>query len=65
MTKLVSAHNAAETLGITRRSLLGRVARGKITPALKMPGRTGAYLFDAEQVERLAAEERKASAVSR
>ena len=66
MANLVSTHNAAEQLGISRRTLLDRVAQGKITPAHRMPGRTGALLFDAEQIDRLAAlEARKPEAVAR
>jgi len=30
------------------------VAAGRLTPAVKIPGRTGAYLFDAAEVEKLA-----------
>lgn len=62
MSNLVSTHNAAESLGISRRTLLDRVAQGKITPVLRMPGKTGAYLFDAEQIDRLATEATEAVA---
>lgn len=54
MTDFVSATEAAQMLGISRRALLDRVKAGTVAPALKLPGRTGAYLFDAEQIDALA-----------
>lgn len=46
-------------LGITRAGLIRLVQRGGITPAIKMPGKTGAYLFEREDVEALIAERAK------
>ena len=42
----VSAVEAAEILGIARRSLISRVEAGTVQAAHKLPGRTGAFLFD-------------------
>lgn len=49
----------AEALAILRRSSPSTVTRlvqaGKLSPAQKLPGLRGAYLFDKADVERLAA----------
>ena len=52
----VSAVEAAEILGIARRSLISRVEAGTVQAAHKLPGRTGAFLFD-----QIAADERDAT----
>lgn len=49
---------ACEVLGIDRSTLTRWVARRWITPAQKMPGASGAYLFEPAEVERVAAEHR-------
>lgn len=56
MPNLVNSNEAAEVLGITRRQLLRLVKRGEIVPALKLPGHTGAYLFDPAPLPQLAKE---------
>lgn len=54
---LLTTGEALAALGITSRSTLTRyVALGKISPAAKLPGATGAFLFDAAEVERLRTE---------
>lgn len=63
--ELISAEQAAVRLGIARRTLLDRVSAGTIKPAVKMPGRTGAFLFDRTYIETIAARDRaKALAAS-
>lgn len=42
---------AAEILGLSVRSVLRLVERGDLRPAMKLPGRTGAYLFDVSDLE--------------
>ena len=41
-------------LGIARQTVLQRVRTGKLTPIGQLPGRNGALLFDAEQIDALA-----------
>ncbi|MCZ4324771.1 helix-turn-helix domain-containing protein [Brachybacterium paraconglomeratum] len=55
-SKLLTNVEVAERLGIARQTVSWRVARGQLEPVQKLPGRNGAYLFDEEQVDRLAAE---------
>lgn len=43
-------------LGVHTRTVARWVDDGTLTPAAQAPGPRGAYLFDAEQVEALAAE---------
>lgn len=42
---LISAAEAAQILGVSVATVRRLAATGKIAPALKMPGKTGAYLF--------------------
>jgi len=53
---------AAAVLDVEHRSVFRMVKRGELTPSGKLPGRTGAYLFDREDVERLAETRSKANA---
>lgn len=55
-SQLLTSTEVAERLGIARQTVAWRVARDQLTPVQKLPGRNGAYLFDAEQIEALAAE---------
>lgn len=57
----VSAAEAAQILGIARRSLISRVEAGTVQAAHKLPGRTGAFLFDRAYIEKLAQEERRSA----
>ena len=43
-----------DRLGIARQTVLQRVRTGKLTPIGQLPGRSGALLFDAEQIDALA-----------
>lgn len=54
---LVSTREALEILGYTDPSTISRyVGYGKLSPVYKLPGKTGAFLFNRADVERLAAE---------
>lgn len=53
---LLSTTEVARRLGIARNTVLQRVAYGHLTPVHRLPGKTGAYLFDAEQIAAAAAE---------
>lgn len=58
---LLATREAAERLGVDRRRIVRMVQSGTLTPVLKMPGETGAYLFDPADVERLEADRWAAS----
>lgn len=51
---LLTSAEVCERLNIDRSTLSRWVASGRITPALKMPGIRGPFLFDPAEVERLA-----------
>lgn len=51
---LLGTTEAAERLGVSVRTVHRLVARGNLTPAGKLPGDTGAYLFDAADIAMLA-----------
>ena len=53
---LVGTAEAAETIGVERSTLTRWVQLGRMRPAIKLPGRNGAVLFDLAEVERVAAE---------
>lgn len=52
-TTLLPSSEVCERLFIDRSTLSRWVARGKLSPAAKAPGRTGAFLFDADDVRAL------------
>lgn len=52
---LLSTRETASRLGLTRYSLYRLVKAGAIAPT-KLPGQTGAYVFEPAEVERVAAE---------
>ena len=52
----ITSDEAATLLDVDRRSVVRFVVRGELTPALKLPGRTGAYLFERADVEQLRAQ---------
>ena len=58
---LIGSAEVCERLRIDRSTLTRRVARGEITPVQKLPGETGAYLFEAGEVARAEAEQAKAA----
>lgn len=51
----MTAAQAAARLGVDRKTILRWIADGRL-PAVKLAGRTGAYLFDPADVDRLAAQ---------
>ncbi len=53
---LLSTVEAAEIIGVERSTLSRWIASGRIRPAHKLPGATGAHLFERREVERVAAE---------
>lgn len=52
---LLGITDIANRLGLDRSTVFRYVQLGKITPAGKMSGKTGALLFDADEVERFIA----------
>ena len=48
---LISTAEAAQMLGRHVATISRMVANGRLTPAVKVPGKTGAYLFAREDVE--------------
>ena len=44
--QLITAREAASRLGVTRHAIVRRVHRGTLRPVAKLPGKTGAFLFD-------------------
>lgn len=52
-TDLIPTAEAAETIGCTPSALSRWVAAGRITPAHKLPGRTGPFLFTPAEVQRV------------
>lgn len=59
---LMTAAQAAEVLGCSQRTVARMAEDGRLTPALKLPGETGAYLFEPAEVERAKAAQDKAVA---
>ena len=53
--RLIATREASALLGVTTRTVARWVDEGTLTPVAQAPGPRGAYLFDAEQVEALAA----------
>ena len=53
---LIGTTAAAERCGVDRSTFFRWVQLGRITPVMKLDGRTGAMLFDPAAVDRLAAE---------
>jgi predicted site-specific integrase-resolvase len=48
----VTSREVVQSRGISHRTLLRMIETGEIVPAQKLPTRTGAYLFDPQEVER-------------
>lgn len=59
--QLLSPHDVAERLGIDRTTVHRRRLAGKLHPVMKVPGKNGAYLFDADYIDSLAREDARAS----
>lgn len=58
--ELVTTSEAAEILNKHVRTVHRLVAEGTLTPATKVPGKTGAYLFRRSDVEKCANAARRA-----
>lgn len=58
----ITAAEAADLLGVDRRSVVRFIDNGDLTALDKLPGRTGAYLFNREDVERFAESRSKTNA---
>lgn len=58
---LIGTHEAATRLAVSVRTVHRLVAHGRLTPAAKVPGATGAYLFHPDHVAALAATLRAAA----
>lgn len=54
--ELIGTAEAATVIGVERSTLSHWIAKGRITPHQKLPGRTGAVLFTRAEVERVARE---------
>lgn len=55
MQETITTAEAAQILGKSVATVNRLVALGRLTPARKLPGKTGAYLFDRAAVEALRA----------
>lgn len=51
--ELIGSADVCARLGIERSTLIRRVQLGHVKIAAKMPGKSGAYLFDPEYIDRL------------
>lgn len=48
----LSSAEVASTLGVSTSTVNRLVAAKELTPMMKLPGRTGAYLFEPQEVHR-------------
>lgn len=48
-----NTRQAADELGVSIRTIHRLVDSGDLTPAVKVPGKTGAFLFEGSEVERV------------
>lgn len=55
-TRDLTTAEAAERLGYSTRTIQRMADDGRLTPAKKLPGETGGYLFDSAEIERVAQE---------
>jgi excisionase family DNA binding protein len=60
--QLIGSAEACGILGIDRGTLVRWIASGRIRTVHKLPGQTGAYIFDLAEVERVKAEQEKTPA---
>jgi excisionase family DNA binding protein len=59
---LLATIEVAKRLGLERSTLSRWVKEGRITPAMRLPGATGAFLFHPSEVERVRLAENLAAA---
>ena len=60
--KLIPATEAADRLGVSRRTVLRLVDSGHLIPAIKAPGLRGAYVFTEDEVARVKQQRERAPA---
>jgi DNA-binding transcriptional MerR regulator len=53
-TQLMTASEVAAAFGRDTRTISRWTREGRLTPTTKLPGKTGAYLYDASQIQKLA-----------
>lgn len=51
MTEYLTTAQLAERLGVSPSAISKQVAAGKLEPVMKMPGKRGAFLFDASVLD--------------
>lgn len=61
-TDTMTTAEAAERLGCSPRTIHRKVKAEELKPLMKVPGRTGAFIFTTAEVERYAARTGKAAA---
>lgn len=49
----MTSRQVVERLGVSHRTLMRMVHADEIKPIEKVPGRTGAYIFDSDEIERV------------
>lgn len=54
---LVDTQDAASDLGVSVSTVIRKVAAGQLVPAMKAPGKRGAFFFDRAEVERVRTED--------
>ena len=55
-TNLITTAQAAARLGVTPTTIFNHMKAGRLVPVAKLPTVTGPYLFDADDVDALAAQ---------
>lgn len=58
--RLITTREAAERLHVTPRTIARQVQGGKLTPASVFPLGRGAFMFDAEEIDKIAASKSEA-----
>ena len=52
-TELMTASEVAEAFGRDTRTISRWTREGRLTPTTKLPGQTGAYIYDRAEIEKL------------
>lgn len=53
VVELIGTVEAADLIGVNRSTISHWIAKGRIEPAQKLPGKTGVLLFTRSEVERV------------
>jgi len=53
MEEMVTTTQIVDEYGVSRRTIKRRIEDGSLTPTMKIPGKSGAYLYDRAEVARL------------